>query len=545
MKKLIIILLLPLQLFSATIYVSTTGNDVTGTGVIGNPYASLYKASTIAKKAGDIIYINRGTYTVASSVSISSGVSVQGADSSNTILNSTVSGRYIATINFSSRSLTNGNQSVSGLKIDGGLTTYAAIWSSKRNNMNIHGCTFKNMGSYGVIFDNTASGVYSTGNEVYNNQFQNCAGDFFTGRNHFAYGALAISKQSGMRIHGNLINEDLGRKGYGIKFSQNGDNRGLKIYSNTIITAKNIDLPGISSWSFGIELWYENGLEIYKNRVHGSVDINTVTKGAYAFGADIYDNIIGRDVLGATVETGITLEGKWDDVHIRNNQVKNVSVGMTINKTLSDTMRNLYIYRNTFTNLGIVEKTRKYACWGIRFTSSCFTNVVDNVQILNNVFSANLSCTRMWGIQLPNQGHSTNVIVRNNIIQGFRWPIYCSTDAGSGVTIDTLSVENNIYYNNYLANAIEYTNLAPRHSIIQNNSITNPLFVSASEYRLQSRSAARNAGLNVGLPYKGASPDIGAFDFDPPASVNGNRIRIKPRYNKRLPISIPHKRVKP
>lgn len=48
----------------ATYYVATTGNDTTGDGSSGNPYASPGKAATVATIDGDKIFVKLGTYTL-------------------------------------------------------------------------------------------------------------------------------------------------------------------------------------------------------------------------------------------------------------------------------------------------------------------------------------------------------------------------------------------------------------------------------------------------------------------------------------------------
>lgn len=51
----------------ATYYVATDGNDTTGDGAIGTPYATPGKAAAVATTAGDIIYVKAGTYTLSTS----------------------------------------------------------------------------------------------------------------------------------------------------------------------------------------------------------------------------------------------------------------------------------------------------------------------------------------------------------------------------------------------------------------------------------------------------------------------------------------------
>ena len=42
-----------------------------------------------------------------------------------------------------------------------------------------------------------------------------------------------------------------------------------------------------------------------------------------------------------------------------------------------------------------------------------------------------------------------------------------------------------------------------------------PKFVSSTDFDLQSSSLAIDGGIDVGLPYRGTAPDIGAFEFGP------------------------------
>ncbi len=75
MKNIISILLLILSLnsFGADYYFSSsTGNDLTGTGAIGSPYASITKLNSITYAAGSRIYLKRGD-TFTGTININSG----------------------------------------------------------------------------------------------------------------------------------------------------------------------------------------------------------------------------------------------------------------------------------------------------------------------------------------------------------------------------------------------------------------------------------------------------------------------------------------
>lgn len=57
----------PLETVGTILYVSTAGNDTTGTGAIGSPYATISKAnSMLTAGVGGTIYVRGGTYVMAS-----------------------------------------------------------------------------------------------------------------------------------------------------------------------------------------------------------------------------------------------------------------------------------------------------------------------------------------------------------------------------------------------------------------------------------------------------------------------------------------------
>jgi uncharacterized phage protein gp47/JayE len=53
------------------------------------------------------------------------------------------------------------------------------------------------------------------------------------------------------------------------------------------------------------------------------------------------------------------------------------------------------------------------------------------------------------------------------------------------------------------------------------------MFVSTTDFHLQSISPCINTGANVGLPYTGAAPDIGAFEY----TISGVSYYLSPSGN--------------
>lgn len=72
-RALSILLLLPL-LLGATYYVDPLGNDTTGDGSSGNPWATLQKGIDNASNEGDTVCVNDGLYTATFTASVHSGI---------------------------------------------------------------------------------------------------------------------------------------------------------------------------------------------------------------------------------------------------------------------------------------------------------------------------------------------------------------------------------------------------------------------------------------------------------------------------------------
>ena len=370
------------------------------------------------------------------------------------------------------------------------LAAYGAIRVAFRKNVEIYNCTFVDFNYYGVSFINgEPPTTYATGNSFHDNIVTNCSG-YYNG----ARGDLEIQGQDGMLIYNNNMTVNRGTNDGDVIYGVEGFLKNIKIYNNTLTK---IYTPGVSSWDFAIEFWNcLGGIEIYDNIITGSIDLTRVNpKGSYDYSVWIHDNTIGQTSLkSAQSVRGVLLEYWASDVIIERNLIQNVAEGIFFQQANAvHTVENITIRSNIFKNIGAnVNSTG----WGVYFSVEDYNDIVKNINIWNNVFTAQTgSYSTMYGIGLPDIGTATNVTVRNNIIQGFDYcPIYAS---GTGsTTIKTLSIENNIFYGNGNSNAPRYANgMAPSGNTTQNNIISNPLFVSASDFHLQAGSPAIGKGI--------------------------------------------------
>ncbi len=470
--KFIIALLLLLFVqnsYATTYYISLAGNDVSGTGSIGNPWKSLYKATSVANTVGDIIHVTAGNYLETVRCNLAVGVSIEGEGADVSIIRSTLSAQFVAIIIATSPEGTNGNQYISKIKLDGNKrTTSWAIEIRGRSNFSIHDCIIQDFEESGVYFGGRADNeteppeIYATGNFFYNNSVINCAKYDGYGR-----GCLLIGGQDGMLIYNNSISQTgraRGTNGWPIKACNNGFLKGCKIYNNKI-TKQAYD--GVT-WDFAIELFNESGLEIYNNRIIGSLDLNHQTKGDYPYSVYIHDNIMGPESLQSKVETGITLEYETENAIIENNQMRNLAIPVYFTPRDGSIISDVLIRNNVCENIGVDNESRRG--YAINFSSDGTGNhIINNFFVIGNKFIARTKSAPYYGIEITGAGPFTNIKIQNNTISNFE--VACIA-ANPAFVIDTLIIENNTLSFNGNNNKPFFVRGMPGNYIFKNNSST-------------------------------------------------------------------------
>jgi len=504
-----------------TFYIDPNGVDSSSrSGSVSLPWKTLAYACSQVKTSGSVIHVNQGTYTETQQCVLAPRVSIEGVGASSVIKSAITSA---PTIYLYSSSVTNGNQHISGIKMDGNnLAAYEPLVIDKRSNVEVHDCAFINFYFSGVSFygedlgDDVPPNDFCLNNTFYNNMITNCASFNVEG----SPGNLQIDGQQGMRVYNNVITQTArgaGADGFGLKCVQ-GLNKDLKIYNNTIT----IDNDDETQFDFAMEFWDSlGGIEIYDNRIQGVVDLagHFGRKGSYPYTYSVHDNILGPDVLKTTSRHGIYIENTNDlsDIYIYNNMFQNLNNPIKIETWSTASFSNIQIYYNVFYNIGTVGggwNTNGF-CEGYQ---SGYT--LDNLKFYNNVFIAAIvaGANPNSAIQIPGKGTTTNVEIKNNIIMNFNSAI---STGYSGGTIKGVIIANNIFYNN--GATISWAGTVPTSVSESNTIISNPSFTSPTDFHLNPSSPAINAGINVGLtsdydgysvPY-GIAPDIGAYEYRP------------------------------
>lgn len=492
---------------------------------------------------GSLIRMAAGNYAESTTLNLAKGVSIEGAGIDQTIIKSSVSGDWSEFLVLESPVDTNGAQTLSGFTLDGqyvsesNYKTWFGVRISGRSNVVMHDTKVINFRDRGVIFDGhrvqnplTDPGHHATGNKFYNNIILNSAAQ----NNNYGSGLLNIGGQLDMEIYNNtLIQDQRGqfKNGWPIKYWENGFLKGVKIHHNTLIKkAYDGTYPGEGgNWDFAIELFNVSGVEFAYNNVQGSVDINYDYKGSYPYSVWIHHNTLNHPTINTKFESGIILEFAVQSVIIENNVINNYCTGVQFNtRTPSNSGGYLYpaptggyssltnniIRNNVFSNLyqpgaGIV------GTGGAVLVVSEQGNdpYIRNLQIYNNVFHAKSGQAPWFGIDFTSQenGDVNGVYIKNNIIVGFLDSWIRGSQPRTNMT--NVVITNNDAYNNGNGNAPLWPSGNPASYTYSANMSVNPMFVSGTDFHLQLSSPLINKGVNVGIPFLGVAPDIGAFEM--------------------------------
>jgi SH3-like domain-containing protein len=505
----------------STYYISPSGNDTTGDGSNGNPWQTLYKACESVTSSGDIIHVNPGTYTETQQCNLRVGISIEG-EGTNSILQSTLTADWTPMILLSSAEGTDGNQHISNILLDGqDLSTFWAIQILGRSNVSIHDTTIEDFKDRGVLFSgrtDTNDGpptTYATGNTFYNNVMNNCAA-YNTSNGIYGRGCLNIGGQDGMLVYDNVITQNQRPEGYNgwpIKYINDGYLRGVKIYGNTLTKIPyGGTYPGESGWDFAIELFHVSGLEIYDNTIQGSIDLNNQTKGTYDYSVWIHDNTISQQTLNSHYESGIILEFDTDTAIIENNILNNVSSGVIFNTRDQSEVTGITIRNNIMSNIGRATGDGNNGVGIGIYSESTDNAVLSNFYIYNNTILAATGNAPWEGLDFSSidNGSATNINIRNNIIRGFQdaW-----LRGGNTTNMNNVTVTHNDVYSNANGNAPNFPGGDPTSYTYSNNVSVDPVFVSSTDFHLQSSSPLIDAGVDVGISYTGSAPDIGYAEY--------------------------------
>jgi len=528
-----------LWLNATTYYIDPSGNNSNAGTSPGTAWLTLTYACAHATTPGDTIHIDAGTYVETKECVLALGVSIIGEGQTNTIIkshyaptgNQDIAYRSSITLASPSEGTDGYNQSLSNFRLDGdNLTGTFGITVWRRKNVIIHDMTIIDFYGEGIClcgFSSISIGTRATGIQFYNNNVTNC-GDEADINYSQSGGSLRLIGLHGVLIHDNIFTHNTRTIGHcGDIIEGNWACEGTHIYNNKFYKR---DSDG-ASWNFMIEFHNcSGGCEINNNEFYGSdciIDMGADpltggnSKGSYNYSYYVHNNLFTSADGSSCPAVGgqksvIDIEGTYNyDIWVYFNHIKSLPRFILCdNGTGSDySVNNLYFCYNILENMGYSSTD-----WtdGLNvFQNDRAGSTLSNVYYYNNVMLGN-GITYEPGIYLNNVGTTTNFNIKNNIFEN------CSNGGfvrveNSG-SINGFHIDNDIIYNNSSNTPTLSGNTISNYSF-SNYYTSNPLFVSSTDFHLQSGSPGINAGVNVGLTldYEGNTvsnpPEIGAYEY--------------------------------
>jgi hypothetical protein len=488
---------------AGTYYVSTTGNDASGNGSSASPWKTLLHAvSLVPAGLGNTIQLGAGTFVENGLIAVPLGVNIAGAGMTLTILKSSSSFYYhpanpgYATdqflISLSSSGESNGNQSLTDFMIDGdSKQLHGGIYVYNRDNVTINQVTVQYTNFTGIWLWNV------TNSKIENTTLVNCS----WGSTAYCSGSLNLGNLSAVEITHLNVNENTG---YGIKaIGPSGNNNIL----TTTIHDSHISVNPVGLWGNGttpniaIELWQINlvGCAIYNTYVDNTISLvnsNAIPSTGIQT-IRVYNDTLDMETraLGA----GYGMELSINDAEIDHNYFIKGTQGIA---NWSSAMKNWSIHHNIF-----------YAIQGIYPGEVVRSQIsgLHNVNLYNNTieFASNetMNVVGLYGGTSENVNIENNLVINNNT--GYSFYPNSLVHMENSAILNTLAVKNNLLFNLPIGTV---------PGTYSNNLTSDPLISKTDPrpypyYMPMAGSPLIDAGLNVGYPYLGLAPDIGAYEY--------------------------------
>ncbi|MEO7978107.1 T9SS type A sorting domain-containing protein [Flavobacterium sp.] len=340
-----IILFCFVQGFSQT-YVSTTGNDVTGTGTAVLPFKTIVKGVQAAPSGGTVLILS-GTYPVTGPIFVGKPLTIQKSGSAAVIVNAsgwTSTDPYVLGI------VNTSNVTVDGLTISNKIGNGSkGIWilansgaTANLNNVIIKNCIVRNIGwisnnlssipaNSGIVANaikvDGGNGTYAITNvKIENNEVNNCA----TG---WGEAVTLTGNVNGFSVSGNTV-YDIAN--IGIVAAGN--------YTSTGATSNNQARNGIiaSNEVFNCMSAVANSAGIY---VDGALNVTVQRNEVYNCGVGL---AVGSEQNTATGNGGQSTGHIVNNNSVYNNVVTGAIFGGVIGSGYTTSVGNTKIFNNTF-----------------------------------------------------------------------------------------------------------------------------------------------------------------------------------------------------
>lgn len=500
--------------WAATYYISPTGNDSTGNGSQASPWKTLSTACSKVTAAGNTIYINSGSYSDNNRCNLAPGVNIQGAGKTQVTITSAYGGGmgtgYIFRETAQQNPLAHGNNEISGFTLDGsGKTLVTGIFLRGTDNLNIHDIRFQNIKSDAIIlagywnwtnYSTTPPPTYAQNVIVHDIDTNDTTTEADLGWGP-RQGSIQLLGLQGAKVYNLNINENYTGRGVGVKCVP-GWLKGLDAYNWTIRTnPTNTD-------AFVFEMYNFSGdSQIYNSSFNHMLSLNsgpqTLDSGS-SWNLKIHDTT--TDFSGFPIGATSGHELSHNHLDFYNNFVNGgskISGGglWTTNYLTASSVTHWRVRNNVF-----------YNCASAGLTIQ--RGALSNVEIYNNVFDT-IASSPWGGYGIDTEmfsGSLSGAKIQNNLFMNCR-AAGININAGMSNTL----IDHNWFYNN--GNSNNVVSSAANTTQTNNSKGTAPGINSSGNrpdpyYRPSSATSNLvDAGINVGLPYSGSAPPIGAYEY--------------------------------
>jgi hypothetical protein len=498
--------MVPTRGLSVDYFVSTKGSDSDGNGTQSKPWKTLeYACTKVPPDQGHTIKLSQGIF-VELRVIVPTGINIAGAGIDRTILKADPSIYHHPSdpgfshdkflIDLSSNSLAIGNQSVKELTIDGDeKKLHGGILVKNRTNVLLKKIKIQRTNFTGIwlweVKDSRISEAI----------LKDCA----WGSAAWSSGSIDITNLERVELDNIQVDENFG---YGIKaLGTNGPMHYVKVHDNKISVApfgqwktdSGGDAPNIA-----VEFWNVDlvACEFYNNYVDNVISLvmdKEQWRTAKGFSTiRVYNNII--DLEKRAKGNGYALEVSLHDIEIDHNYILRGSHGIVNWDKGGTMMSNWTIHHNIF--YGIADQ---YPTEIVRAQNSG----LHNIKFYNN--TVEFAGTRTTNLIAVYGGTSENIEIKNNLIinSNTAYNYYPNKILHS----EKGTLKNVVVTNNFLSNQI----LGIIPGKFENNKSGDPKLKKVGNrplpyYLPESGSPVIDSGVNVGLPFEGSAPDIGAHE---------------------------------
>ena len=326
---------------------------------------------------------------------------------------------------------------------------------------------------------------------------------------------------------------------------------GVNVFGGSGIVVENVTIDGTGN--AGLLFLHTSNLTVIHNDVGRAQMGWRDERGDAQMGAHealsivaVNDFVVADNVVHDTPKEGIDVKESSTDGEVRDNLTERTcAVGIYINEA-----HNVRVYRNLVRRSGyfLADDGQEKTCdnhpvfggyYGQYFGDGILLAVGDlgdlsqgrlsNIQVYQNVvWDANLNCLQFWD-EMEESGTGSGTMTGNRVYNNVFYQCG-NAGIGSGVRID--NTHDTVVVNNIIAFTEEegITGDDVDSSTISHNLFTflyewqepvgtdyivgDPLFIDPvkGDFHLKEGSPAIDNGLNVGLPYAGNAPEIGAYE---------------------------------